>query len=181
MGYSLSRHSVIRNLPQLRQLAELKTTVRFSTTDPKKLAYKLREALAACAAHEEFIELYEHIQPHYRFREGEREVIAEYFSISIGEVERDSPNRVVIEKKTIPGVSGLADILATAIKFGNEEELYFPNGSLDDDAKMKLYTWCSPLEWSYIDHTHGGGEGLTLTKKELPEGVAWSASEEVSS
>jgi hypothetical protein len=188
MGYSLSKHSIIRNLPQLKQLAEAHTTLRFVTADPKRLAYKLREAIAACGAHEEYKELHEILSRSYRFREKDHWVEAEYLDVAAWGEPDDLPDSTgpaprpftPAEKKVLAGVFALIDVLATALKYEGEQELYYPDAALTKAEKLKLYAYLTEQEWVYIDHTRGGGTGLTLTKKELPEGVAWQPeSEEV--
>jgi hypothetical protein len=178
MGYSLTKHSVLRSLPQLKQLAKTRATLSFNTDDPKKFAYRLREAIAASGAHEEFAELYE-INQHYKFKEENGKVTAMYFDMGalgepIGESEVATATRT---KKEIPGVFDFMEVLATCLKNVNEHELYFPDAKLCSDEKYKLYMWCEPLDWTYIDHSHGGGTGLTLTKDEIPEGIAWTPEE----
>jgi len=188
MGYSLTRHSIIRNLPQLRQLASARTTLRFPTDNPKKLAYKLREAVAACGEVEEYASLYVALVDNYRFKEEENAVVAVYFTTSVEGEEHSSTSpaptpRFAPEKKTMPAIFSLTDVLTVALKFTNEDELYFPDAGLNTEQKVKLHGWIQGHGWEYIDHTQGGGTGLTLTKKELPEGVAWqpqAESEEVS-
>lgn len=181
MGYSLTRHSIIRNLPQLRQLAETRTTLRFPTDNPKRLAYKLREAVAACAAVEEYTHFFESINDNYKFREEGFAVVAEYFDVNASSADPASTPRAIPDKKIIAGISSLMDVLASAIKFSREAELFFPNAVLNFAEKATLYVWGEENGWSYIDHSRGGNSGLTLTKKEIPEGVAWHPeSEEVS-
>jgi hypothetical protein len=166
-------------LPQLKQLAQARATLSFTTDDPKRLAYRLREAVAASGAHEEYADLYE-VNRHYKFKEEAHAVIAIFFDSGVmGEPIGPAIPRAIPEKKTMPGVFSFVDVLASCVKFGNEQELYFPDALVHPDEQKKLYEWCQTIgEWQYIDHTLGGGTGLTLTKKELPEGIAWQPEEE---
>lgn len=179
MGYNISRHSVMRQLPQLQALLHAEESLRFPTANPRRLAFKLREALKAAEAFPEFAE-FAPLVTRFRFREETGAVLAEYLGVIDPEAveESDIPmfrNEVRPQKKTLPGAVFLMDILALVIKFTHEEELYFPDARLPEEDKARLDDWLNEQSeaWNFIDHSYGGGQGLTLTKKEVPEEIIW--------
>jgi hypothetical protein len=174
MGYALSRSSVIRNREQLEQLLQMQTTLVFKTANPQRLAYKLREAIAAAQMFEEFSDLAS-IRHMYKFKARSGEVIALYDyepstegqTIEGKRFERKPP---VPEKKVVPGVINLVEILVAAIKMMEESEILFPNAAISEEDKGKMFEWAVENSWKFIDHGEGG---LTLTRKKVPEEILW--------
>jgi len=181
MGYTISHASIIRNKAQLDQMLETKASLRFDHDDPKKLAYKIREAIASAIelseAHPEF-KKYGELRECYTLRQGERVVVAEY-SIPMeylegtkleGEIKPPKPTPP--KRKTLPDALSLADVLVYAIKLESDFELHFPSAVLDTDDRLTLFHWTEEEEqiWRYIDHD---SSGVTLTKREVPEEVLW--------
>lgn len=181
MGYTISRASVTRNKEQLEQLLKMKTTLVFrDVANPQKLAYKLREAIAAAAHYDEFKHL-AWLSTMYTFRTGVREVIAQYEILDIdptipmperpgAEVEMPSKSIPIPEKKTIPDAQGIMEVVGYVLKFPREQEIHFPNAVLMDEDRLKLHKWTQEQDWKYIDHDEGG---LTLTKRDIPKEVLW--------
>ncbi len=178
MGYNISRFSVNRNRPQLDQLLVAKGDLRFETSDPRKLSYKIREALMSAKEFEEFKHYYDTIFPHFTLREESNAVVAIYHSIPIGiplgTDDSGDDNELPRETKgTISEALSMLDIIGGGIE-GDKEgfiELFFPNARLNPSDQNKLHDWTQTTEWKYIDH---GDKGVTLTKdKDLPTEIFW--------
>ena len=179
MGYNLTRHVIRRNRPQLDQLYELKESVRFHTSNPVRLAYKIREAIAACGEFEE-LEDYFTVLSCYTIRAESQAVVASYSEVHVGvplgEVPRtEDPEPVEQSKRSDPEALGLVDVLAELVGNVRIEEVHFPNVRLAVEDKLKLFKWTEESEWSYIDHED---RGITVTGIEVPSGLAWSPEDE---
>jgi len=188
MGYDLSTNPIRRHLPQLEQLARSDVTLSFPADSPRRLAYKLRESINACQHHEQYVHLYDAIWTRFKFEEGLGAVIAKCLRKGDGLIVGEglagegstSPPPVLTptrpEKKTLPSALGLVEVLAGAIKFSDEEELYFPGVNLSNEEKPRLDKWALANEWKFIDHSALDGEGgLTLTKRNVSEDILWRA------
>jgi hypothetical protein len=179
MGYTVSRAVIQRNLEQLEQLLKLKTTLVFKgVSNPQKLAYKLREAINAAKAFEEYQHLAE-LEFLYKFRVGPNELVAQFELLDSSPEKPGSNSDEKIpakpkppEKKTIPDASTLLDLLGFALKFPNEHEILFPHVDLTSEDKLKLYEWTrgEGITWRFIDHEEAG---VTLTKRDVPKEVLW--------
>jgi len=123
MGYNLSRFSVNRNLPQLDLLFKAEGDIRFETTDPRKLCYKLREALLASREFEDLTHYYDEINPYFTFIKEENAVLAKYFvsdGIPVGEMDvREDSELAVGQKGIIDSARTLLDVIG-----GGVEEIY---------------------------------------------------------
>lgn len=172
MGYNISRHSVLRHRPQLDQLLETKQSVMFKSPRPERLAYRLRQAVAAASQLEEFSK-YAELRVLYKFRVEveQKAVIAEYQAVSEGEIIGQMSSIKRPGRKVLPEAMSLMDVIGAGLKFENEEELHFPNVWLELEERERLFKWTSDTTWSYISHEDAG---LTLTKKPVPEEVKWT-------
>lgn len=188
MGYNLTMHSFRRNKAQLDQMLKHKMTLRFPTSNPKRLAYKLREAIRAAGEFEETRHYFDALSKTYQFHEHHGYIIAEYVGIgepeSIGEPIEEIPlPKAPVQKtasqkplqappkKTVPDATVIIDVMAVAMSLEHEEEIYFPNVVVVDSDKIKIYNWANDLGWKYLDHED---RGITLTKKEIPDDILWS-------
>jgi len=185
MGYKLTTNPVKRQLHLLEQLAASRETLSIPTTNPRRLAYKIREAIAAAGEHSQYETLHSSISGRFKFREVTGAVIADCvepdlptIGMPIGEPSPSLPPARP-EKKTLPDAATLIEVLAGALKFPDESELFFPGISLKTTERLKLYNWAEPKGWKYIDHSAGDGEGgLTLTKREVAEEILWTPEED---
>lgn len=184
MGYNLTKHSILRNLTQLEQLAQAQASLRFDSLRPERLAANLREAILACAHNQdEYKYLHDALNGRYRFKVEKNHIIAEF----VGDVNQAKGKEVkekslesrpegrrlsIPEKKTISMALSLMDVMAAAYRFEEDEELYFPNSILDENDRLALYNWTQEEDnsWQYIDQMD---KGLTLTKKEVPDEILW--------
>jgi len=179
MGYNLSRFSVSRNLPQLELLLNATGDIRFETSDPRKLCYKIREALSASKEFEDLKHYYEKIDPNFTFVEEPDAVIAKYNFVSVGipvehvdvresdgeKGQKETKGRVITARQ-------LLDVIASGIE-GDEkgyEELLFPNVVLSKKDMKSLWDWTETTSWEIIDHQE---KGLTLTKSEGYKDFIW--------
>jgi len=177
VGYNLSRYSVSRNLPQLDLLLKSECDIRFETTEPRKLCYKLREALLASQKFKDLIHYYDEINPHFTFIEESDAVLARYNSVSdgvpVGEMDvREDSGLAGPTKGTEVRARQLLDVIASGIEGDKEgyEEIYFPNAVLSVYDKDRLWAWTETTSWGFIDHSE---KGLTLTKSEEFEDIVW--------
>lgn len=182
MGYNLSRFSVNRNLPQLDLLLNATGDIRFATNDPRKLSYKLREALLASNEFSDLKHYYVQINPNFTFKEEPDAVIAVYNFVSPGvpvgsvDVSEDSRPAQQQTKGTIDSARTLLDVIGGGVK-GDEEgyiDILFPNVVLGKEDQKKLWDWTETTDWSFIDHQE---KGLTLTKREGFEDIVWRPDE----
>jgi len=178
MGYNISRFSVNRNLPQLDLLLKAQTDIRFETAHPRKLSYKLREALHASREFDDLKHYYETITPNFTFKEEPNAVVATYnpvpVGIPVGPVDVQSNSKVDGPSKgSLDGARTLIDVIGGGVE-GDErgyEELHFPNAILSQDDIKKLWDWTETTSWGLIDHQE---KGLTLTKSEKYNDFFWS-------
>lgn len=184
MGYNLTKSTVRRQLPQLQQLEDARKTIYFPSSNPERLAYKLREALAAAAAHPEEFPALSSLKPLYRIRTLDDAVLAEWISADAEKVEgvvlgtpaegSSAENRGARRpvRKTLPEIKDPVDLLSAAITFKEEPELYFPNVRLTEEEKKKIASWAGGTAWKFIDHEDGGA---TLTRHEVPDELVYSS------
>lgn len=194
MGYYISRHSIVRHVPQLEYLlsaSERGLSVTFETSHPQRLAYRLRQALKSAEEYPEFT----HFRPLsslYIFKVPDSHTVkAEYQGIDSFEFVDIRPGgsgeeNDVIRAERAPDapfyddaaparfdlVVDLMGVMSVVIS-SEEAELQFPNVILSPDEKSRLYSWTqdAEAEWTYIDN---GSNGITLTKKPVPPGVEWT-------
>jgi len=177
MGYNLSRFSVNRNRPQLDQLIAAKSDLRFETTRPRQLSYKIREALQAAKEFEEFEHYYDEIYPHFTFKEESNAVLAQYNFVPAGVSTREDDIQSDSElgeqvKGTISSALSLLDVIGGGVEGDkdNYSDIYFPNAVLKPDDQKKLWDWAQTAGWKFIDHQE---KGLTLTKSDEFEDIIW--------
>lgn len=177
MAYNLTRASVLRNRAQLDQLLSERISLLFKTNNPKRLAHKIREAIAAAHQFSEF-EKYAQLREMYKFIETPAGVLAQYVYLEISEGERIEQKPLVGEKvsdkkREVVGAETVLDIIGFVIRHPNETEVTFPNAQLDDVDREKIWEWTRSSqgdEWKFLDH---GEEGVTLTKKDVPKEALW--------
>jgi hypothetical protein len=156
--------------------------VEFSSDSPKKLATQLREAINASELFDEFKHFYQ-LKRLYRFKELPNGVKAEFIQVRAGVVghqnhtgdpddptSSDSVDSSPLNVRSIPEAQDLIDILASASSLSDQTELRFPNAVLFDTNRITLHDWSQENGWTYIDQ---GSNGVTLTKKAVPSGIAW--------
>ena len=81
--------------------------------------------------------------------------------------------RLLEQKGTIEIARTLLDVIGGGVE-GDKEgyiDILFPNAVLDTEDKEKLWDWTETTAWSFIDHQE---KGLTLTKREGFEDIAWT-------
>lgn len=186
MGYNLSRSSFERNKPTLEALMHREESLQIPHAQPRRLAYKLREALRAAAEFEDTRKYYDYIWPRFRFREVAGAVLCEYVVESYEETPSDTsaPRSAASDslsrpRKTLPDITTVIDIIAVALKFSAEPELYFPDANLSLSNLERLYSWTqkSSEEWQIIFHAIDGSGGLTLTQKPIAPELVWAPDE----
>jgi len=180
MGYNLSRYSVNRNLPQLDLLLTAKGDIRFETNAPRKLCYKLREALTASNEFSDLKHYYNTINPTFTFKEEPDAVIAVYNFVSpgvpIGEMDVRQTERPSEQKGTVESARTMLDVIGGGIE-GDKEgyiDILFPNAVLSKDEQLRLWAWAQTTDWEFIDHQE---KGMTLTKREGFEKIVWRPEE----
>lgn len=195
MAYNLTRHSVMRNKPQLDQILASKGVVRFHTNRPQDLQKNLFEALAAAREFPEFRHYYDKIKPNYTIRARRGYVIVEPKEVLqitktevLNEDERfeevrpepilpvDAPQSNVIAPDIVAQETNLAstlpEVLLAATQAGNEiTDLIFPHANqLSLDEKRKLNEWCKSKSVNFIDQDE---KGITLTRRPVDAELLW--------
>jgi len=181
MGYNLSRFSVNRNKPQLDILLTATSDIRFDTRTPRKLFYKLREALLASREFKDLKHYYDIINSNFTFREEKYAIVAEYnpvpVGVPVGEVDvREDSGLSKQVKGTIETARTLLDVVGGGVEGDKEEyeEIYFPNAVLKIEDQKKLWDWTETTEWGFIDHQE---KGLTLVKGDEFGDILWRPEE----
>lgn len=199
MSFNLSKNSVIRSKPQLDQLLESKSTIKFPTDRPDKLRTRIYEALKAAAQHEEF-KKYVKIKVYYKFKIESGFLVAKYMmdetkgvkgeedgdnsessnpvSSAPVEVREEPVVSLNVEKKEFPEAISLIDVLGTLLGNLTAHELSFPNVILSKEEKLKLFGWTKEVDnmlWRFIDMDD---KGIVLTKEEVPIDILWQPEEE---
>lgn len=177
MGYNETRAIINRNWPQLEQLIKLKTTLSFPTTDPRRLAHKLREARNACEKFEDHVEDFA-ILKLYVFKEERDSVLAIYNPVPVGVSVGTDVDVVVGEqqeqervKRTEAGALSLINVLGELIGNKAKEDIHFPNVVLTEEDKEKLNDYTVENDWAFIDHSE---KGITVTRYEVEAEIIWS-------
>lgn len=151
----------------LRELLSSRQTLSWHHPEPKKLAYKLHEAIAAAKENPRF-RVYADLRAFYRIKTESTKVVAYWIGESpIPEEPASPPSKV--PTLTISDPLSINGILGAAIKFSDNPEIYFSNPILRDDDLTKLYRWTSQTKWHIINH---GEAGITLSKN-VREELQW--------
>ncbi len=162
MGYTLTQNAVARVRPYLDEMSASDTDCTWITDDPR-LAYRIREGIAASRALglKDYAKLYSK----FLLKSGKNRVIAEL---------RDKLGLDVLleeaRKTVIHDVTTLSGVVGAAIKH-KSPEIQFPNVTLDNDEIEKLFKWTSQND--YLVVVTGGG--LLLTKDEGMEDIAYGS------
>jgi hypothetical protein len=191
MPYNRSKSTIIRNERYLQDMHEAKRTIMWPSANPKRLAYKIREALWATQYHEDFA--------HYRYLRSFFEIALETGAVRARYMGENHARPVHVEangKKTFSREAGdgpavmvappesplaamnLKDVhtleaaVGAAIRFRETaEEIKLPECALSMEDKRKLWTWGQTSGWSFIDHEE---EGITLTRRLVDPDLLWS-------
>jgi len=178
MGYNLTVKTVERMRDKLEVLYETRQTRDFPSSNPRSLAYKLREAIRASAIHNKYRHFSE-LSFIYKIRTLEGSVRAEYqgFKPHAELVrparEEDPGSEVIVQAETlhIPEADTLFDIFGAGLKFSQgTPEIHFPHIQLEHPELESLLIWCSQFGWKLINHGEGG---ITLTKRDVDEAILW--------
>lgn len=173
---------VVRRLERyLQDMDEARRSVEWATSDPDRLAYRIREALAAAREHEDEFPSYAELQHLFQIQSREGKVRARYIGIDqIEDQEPGStsasptpsgPERMTVDHELVSATG----VVGAALKFKNSsEELFFPNARLSTDELTAVWRWTQGNDWKLIEHE---GKGLTLTKGEVSEALLWTPEE----
>lgn len=147
MAYNLSPHSVIRNKPQLERLLQ-GGPVTFYTGDPKRLAYKLREACAAAKALPEFKE-FAHLASSYIFKVIPDWVLAQP-TVPTTSIDAKKPS-----SRSFDDASTTLEVLFIAQANEGIPTLKFPNAELDE-GKEGLLEWAELEGYTVVEIPSAG-------------------------
>lgn len=197
MAYKLTRHSVLRNKPQLDQILASKGLVRFHTNNPAGLQRNIHEALAAAAEFPEFRHYSDRIKGKYSIRTKKGMVLVEpkdpvvvTKTEVLGEdryeevqpsptvepiLPTDSPSSNIIPtepKSETSQASTLPEVLMAILQAGDDlTDLIFPAASgLSLDEKRRLNKFCLDKKINFIDQEESG---LTLTRRPVDPELLW--------
>lgn len=171
MGYNKSYGPIRRMQKYLDALLSSRRTMDFAAQEPAKLAYRLREAIAASEEWDRY-EKYTVLKDWYRFECEEGHVRARY-QLRVEPIEMKSKASETREVSTMPEVTVTEATTVTAVvgaglKFNSHDEIRFPNAVLTPEEKLTLWKWCQTSGWEIIDHEEAG---LTLTRKDVSEAI----------
>lgn len=163
MAYNTSKHCVVRMKRYLNDMAEAKKTITWPASDPRKMAYHIREAMYASQRYPEF-KAFHGLRDWYRISPRQGWVEAEYLGLDEG----DRPAKVNIpERLTVGEVEDVHGVVGACIKFAEKaDEIYFPNvKKLKEEEKLAVHQWGkgSSPPWQLIDHEEAG---VTMTRKQ---------------
>lgn len=169
MTYNLSKQVVKRMRRYLEDMLEAKADLSWPTQRPDSLAYRIREALAAAQAHQEYAMFHE-LRVNYEISAKKGWVEARWMGATemFERTEVYVPQRIVVTEVRDPH-----GIVGAAIKLEPKaNEIYFPNAVLSNRDKLIIYRWTlqEDVRWKFIDQ---GDEGATLTRKEVDEILLW--------
>ena len=140
MGYALTIRAVKRVEEYLRALTIAKATLEWKVPEPKKLAYRIQEALAS--ARELHIEPYASLRDAWIIKWKGETVIAEY---ALGQLTM--PSNLVFHNLT-----DALDIIETVIRHKNVTfDLLFPNAQPDET----ISTYCENSGYVVSHNEHG--------------------------
>lgn len=182
MGYNTTYGPPRRMSDHLDELLRREETVRFATDNPHSLAYKLREAIYASQFHEKY-EHYHKLGDWYTFRVKSDHVLCEYQhtrpmtlkEAKESEPEDATPDQSGLSEMQIPEAEDLMGVVNATLQRGDSyDELKFPNATLMATHLERLYNFAEGKGWSIITH---GDEGITLTKREVPDEITYTPEE----
>jgi hypothetical protein len=162
MAYNRTHKSILRVKSYLDAMVSARSSLEWAADEPQKLAFKLREAIAAARAFtikDNTYAPYASLAARFMIKCLPGKVIAlprETFGVQALEALRS--------RMTVNGVSSLLEVMGAAIEH-NAEELYFPSAENWPDADiLKLYNWATQKSYFIIV-----GEGITLTRTDPGE------------
>lgn len=168
MPYNTSRRVVERNRGYLDAMVNARRTLTWPTTNPEKLAYRVREALAAARKYPEY-GLYHELSIFYKIRVMSGWVEAEYIGPA---PEQTTPSSLA--NMSVEEVEDANGVVGACIKFGSRtDELHFPNAVMEKNELHAVYSWGrnNKPRWKLIAH---GDKGVTMTRKDVEEAFLWT-------
>lgn len=157
MGYTLSGKAIEAVESFLNQMVDSKSNLAWKSTDPIKLAYRIRTGILS--AKKLGPPSFGKLLSKYKLLVREDQVIAQL---------RDS---IADVQFIFTGLDSPLAILTEAIKLKDEEEIVFKEtGSFNDSQLGIIYNWAQKNKFYIIYSPHSGE--LILTKKDLEE-IAW--------
>lgn len=165
MAYNKSPNVVVRNQRYLDEMHQNKRTLRWPSSDPKGLAYRIREALAVARMHEQFT-IYHTLHAFFRIRIRAEWVEAEYIGPPPAREQT-----VVPTVESFPEVMTVQEVVGICISHGVEyEEAHFPAAQLNKEELKILSKWGKGNGWTLIVHD----QGITMTQKKVDPLLAWN-------
>ena len=171
MPYNTSKAVVHRSRRYLDEMLRAGKSITFPTSDPKRLAYRLREAIYTTTRYKDFT-IYHPLHENFRIRPKSGWVEAEYIGPPT-DVSLDAEAAVF----TVAEVTSLNEVVGAVIKFGSRiEEIHFPNARLSLADLRVIWEWGHKDGWNLIWHDD---LGITITRRQgVSEEFFWSPPEE---
>lgn len=175
MAYSKSIRAVERNRPILEELYRRRKTMTWTSPEPSKLAYRIRESIHAASHHDSTRHLAS-LRSMYEFKIMPNEVQARFIGtnttgIHVTTQQEPQPSQKGPVKIEVDiAISSVHGIVGAIIDHENADEVYFPHVTLTQADLVKLYNWTSENGWNIIEHE---GAGLTLTRLDVGEELTW--------
>lgn len=165
MPYTLSRSVVERHKRFLDDMKNARRSLAWPAKEPKKLAYKIRNAMNAADAYLEFKE-YHGLKYLYRISQRHPDRVE---AIWLG--DEDGPP-IMVKPMTLPDVTDAESVVGACLTKGIEaSEIYFPNAIFPDKVLDLLWKWGKQTGWRLISH---GPRGTTMTRNpNVDEEILW--------
>jgi hypothetical protein len=168
MPYNISKAVVNRSRRYLDEMLNNPRTITWPAVSPRKLAYKVREALFAAKRHKDFA-IYHLLHDNFRIREYPGYVEAEYIGPPVNAL-----GTTIVEGVTVEEATDIRGVVGAVIKYGvTVDEIRFPNVRATDEELAIVYKWGmneKPI-WRLISHEDNG---ITMTRRQgLDEIFFW--------
>lgn len=140
MGYSHSKQAIERVRPLLDAVLIADQRTSIPSTHPQKLAYALREALAASRVAKDEDHKYASLLVKFKLRVKKDRIVFEPRDA----VEAGDPVVELIESRQaleVPNVTQVLQIVGACIQ--HKSDLIFPDAKLNDDEIAQLTKWTS--------------------------------------
>lgn len=159
MPYSRNPKTVENWKAYLDQLLNSSTDIAWESANTHMLGYYLRQAMTI--AQKQKIAPYEGLKDKWTIRDRGDRILAELKSRAPIETLKRADAKLILA-----GLVDLPEIVGACIEH-KADEMYFPEGVLDEQQTKVLYLWSSKNGYHIII-----GNGVTVTKTD-PGDIAW--------
>ncbi len=168
MGYTKTIHAVVRVREYLDEMVTGTGDLEWPSSDPR-LAYWIREGIAAAGAKHIDLRDYATLSGKYILRSGEGKTIAE--------LRNKLPLDELRARMTVKDAIDGASVIGAAMQY-KRPEMFFPNAQLSQDDLQLLHVWTTSVAYFMIVHEPDKPlTSVTLTKRD-PGELKWEPEDE---